>query len=166
MVERVLGDATGGSSLGPTCFSGGREATGQGASAPVDANLNLADVVGLPGTRECGGCWDEGRDRRERAEPRESSASEPRRSWTARRSQQVTGPPGGCRPRAPGAVRTGRLAPPGQSSTLLQVPWVTMTLWVLPVGCSGGRWEGGEKGDVERRQGGGRRDRERPRASP
>lgn len=59
-----------------------------------------------------------------------------------RRPHWITGPPEACRPPAPGAVKTGRLVSPGRNSTLLWVPWATVTLWgsdsgVLPRG----RWE-------------------------
>ncbi|XP_027374698.1 60S ribosomal protein L38 isoform X1 [Bos indicus x Bos taurus] len=46
-----------------------REAHRPGCVCACGCQPEPADVSGLPGTRECGGRWDDGQDRREQAEP-------------------------------------------------------------------------------------------------
>lgn len=137
-----------------------REAHRPGHVCACGCQPEPADVAGLPGTRECRGRWDDGRDRREQAEPQGLLCLEAMEKRTGRRPHWITGPPEACRPPAPGAVKTGRLVSPGRNSTLLWVPWVTVTLWGSASGVLCGEM-GGRRRETWR-EGGTRRESKPP----
>lgn len=132
-----------------------REAHRPGHVCACGCQPEPADVAGIPGTGSAGDAGMMGGTDGSRLSARDSSASGLWRSRMGRRPHWITGPPEACRPPAPGAVKTGRLVSPGRNSTLLWVPWVTVTLWGSDSGVLRGEM-GGRRRETWREGGMGR----------
>ena len=105
-----------------------------------------ADVAGLPGTRECGGRWDDGRDRREQAEPQGILCLEATEESDGEAATLDHWAPGGL-PSTDSRHPEDRPAGPSRSELHpAPVPWVTMTLWGSASGVLWGEMGGRRRG--------------------